>query len=207
MSRYGDAFSRPAARVTVPASDPLWIALTAPARWLPDQPSGSATGASVGPPTAGVREPGRPKPGLPGGSVALAEPRAEPAHRPRPAPSAHWDGEPELGRFAGGRADPQAQHLLGAIAVNAERRTSVSDVSTVRRLEASTSSTTRSALANNPAASPRFRWSQILHGLSSRCLTAPDSISRLTPTPRSRPTGIARIARCSVAALTQPSRP
>jgi hypothetical protein len=59
-------------------SNPLWIALTAPARWLLDRASGFGDRGWRGPPGAGVREPRRPKPGLPGGSVALAEPRAEP---------------------------------------------------------------------------------------------------------------------------------
>jgi len=59
-------------------SNPLWIALTAPARWLLDRAGGLGHRGWRGPPAAGVREPRRPKPGLPGGSVALAEPRAEP---------------------------------------------------------------------------------------------------------------------------------
>ena len=59
-------------------SNPLWIALTAPARWLLDRASGLGRQGRPGPPAAGVREPRRPKPGLPSGSVALAEPRAEP---------------------------------------------------------------------------------------------------------------------------------
>src|SRR5260370_28306241 len=59
-------------------STPLWIALTAPARWLLDRASGFGHWGWRGPPAAGVREPRRPKPGLPGGSVALAELRAEP---------------------------------------------------------------------------------------------------------------------------------
>jgi len=59
-------------------SNPLWIALTAPARWLLDRASGFGRRGWGGPPAAEVREPRRPKPGLPGGSVALAEPRAQP---------------------------------------------------------------------------------------------------------------------------------
>jgi hypothetical protein len=59
-------------------SNPLWIVLTAPARWLLDRASGFGHRGWRGPLAAGVREPRRPKPGLPGGSVALAEPRAEP---------------------------------------------------------------------------------------------------------------------------------
>src|SRR5260370_11661691 len=59
-------------------STPLWIALTAPARRLLDRASGFGHRGCPGPPGAGVRQPRRPKPGLPGGSLALAEPRAEP---------------------------------------------------------------------------------------------------------------------------------
>jgi hypothetical protein len=60
-------------------SNPLWIALTAPSRWLLDRASGSWHRGSRGsPPAAGVREPRRPKPSLPGAAVALAEPRTEP---------------------------------------------------------------------------------------------------------------------------------
>ena len=59
-------------------SNPLWIALTAPARWLLDRASGFGRRGWHGPPPAGVREPRRPKPGRPSGSLALAEPRTEP---------------------------------------------------------------------------------------------------------------------------------
>jgi hypothetical protein len=60
-------------------SNPLWIALTAPSRWLLDRSSGYRhRGGRDSPPAAGVREPRRPKPDLPGAAVALAEPRAEP---------------------------------------------------------------------------------------------------------------------------------
>jgi hypothetical protein len=60
-------------------SNPLWIALTAPSRWLLDRVSGHRRrGWRGSPPAAGVREPRRPKPGLPSAAVALAEPRAEP---------------------------------------------------------------------------------------------------------------------------------
>src|SRR5437763_2785572 len=69
-------------------SNPLWIAVTAPARWLLDRASGSGHQGWRGPPAAGVREPRRPKPGLPGGSVALAEPRAEPSRPRRATPAA-----------------------------------------------------------------------------------------------------------------------
>jgi hypothetical protein len=59
-------------------SNPVWIALTAPARWLLDRASGFGHQGRGTPPAAGVREPRRPKPRPPGGSVALAEPRTEP---------------------------------------------------------------------------------------------------------------------------------
>jgi hypothetical protein len=59
-------------------SNPVWIALTAPARWLLDRGSGFGYWGRRGPPAAGVREPRRPEPGMPGGSIALAEPRALP---------------------------------------------------------------------------------------------------------------------------------
>lgn len=64
-------------------SNPLWIALTAPARWLLDRAaiSGRRSGGRSGrsrPPDSGVREPRRPRPDLPGSPVALAEPRADP---------------------------------------------------------------------------------------------------------------------------------
>jgi hypothetical protein len=59
-------------------NNPLWIALTAPARWLLDRASGFGRRGGYGPPAAGVREPRRPKPGWPSGSLALAEPRTEP---------------------------------------------------------------------------------------------------------------------------------
>lgn len=60
-------------------SNPLWIALTAPARWLLDRAGGSGRRRRWHrPPDAGVREPRRPRPGLPGSSVALAEPRTQP---------------------------------------------------------------------------------------------------------------------------------
>jgi len=59
---------------------PLWIALTAPARFVLDR-AGRLPGPRRWrrpPEAAGVREPRRPRPGPPGQSVALAEPRAEP---------------------------------------------------------------------------------------------------------------------------------
>ena len=59
-------------------ANPLWIALTAPARWLLDRirpRAGSRRGrGGNGPPEAGVREPRRPLPDLPAGAMALPEP-------------------------------------------------------------------------------------------------------------------------------------
>jgi len=62
--------------------NPVWIALTAPARWLfdrlrPRAGSGRRRGGN-GPPGAGVREPRRPLPDLPAGAMALPEPRTFP---------------------------------------------------------------------------------------------------------------------------------
>ncbi len=55
--------------------NPLWIALTAPARWLLDRVRPRAGGrGGNGPPGAGVREPRRPLPDLPAGAMALPEP-------------------------------------------------------------------------------------------------------------------------------------
>jgi hypothetical protein len=59
-------------------ANPLWIALTAPARWLfgrlrPRAGSRRGRGGN-GPPGAGVREPRRPLPDLPAGAMALPEP-------------------------------------------------------------------------------------------------------------------------------------
>jgi hypothetical protein len=94
-------------------SNPLYIALTAPARWLADRAGGLGRGRWRGrqPPAAGVREPRRPKPGLPSGAVALAEPRTEPviarllgtvSGRPR-HPDREGPGSHSRGRRAGGR--------------------------------------------------------------------------------------------------------
>ena len=59
-------------------TNPLWIALTAPARWLLDRVRPRAGGrrgrGGNGPPDAGVREPRRPLPDLPAGAMALPEP-------------------------------------------------------------------------------------------------------------------------------------
>ena len=52
------------------STDRLRALLAAPARWLANVFRGRG-----GPPEAGVREPRRPKPTLPGAAVALAEPR------------------------------------------------------------------------------------------------------------------------------------
>jgi hypothetical protein len=60
-------------------ANPLWIALTAPARWLLDHLRPRARGrGGNGPPGAGVREPRRPLPDLPAGAMALPEPYPEP---------------------------------------------------------------------------------------------------------------------------------
>jgi hypothetical protein len=60
--------------------NPVWIALTAPQRWLLDRlrpRAGSRRGrGGNGPPGAGVREPRRPLPDLPAGAMALPEPRS-----------------------------------------------------------------------------------------------------------------------------------
>lgn len=59
--------------------NPVWIALTAPGRWLLDHlrpRTGSRRGRGNGPPGAGVREPRRPLPDLPAGAMALPEPRS-----------------------------------------------------------------------------------------------------------------------------------
>ena len=59
-------------------ANPLWIALTAPARWLLDRIRPRAGGrrgrGGNGPPEAGVREPRRPLPDPPAGAMALPEP-------------------------------------------------------------------------------------------------------------------------------------
>jgi hypothetical protein len=59
-------------------ANPLWIALTAPARWLLGHVRPRAGGrrgrGGNGPPGAGVREPRRPLPDLPAGAMALPEP-------------------------------------------------------------------------------------------------------------------------------------
>jgi hypothetical protein len=60
-------------------ANPVWIALTAPARWLLDRirpraGHGRRRGNGNGPPPAGVREPRRPRPDQPAGAIALPEP-------------------------------------------------------------------------------------------------------------------------------------
>lgn len=58
-------------------TNPVWIALTAPSRWLFDRLRprvGGRGGNGNGPPGAGVREPRRPLPDLPAGAMALPEP-------------------------------------------------------------------------------------------------------------------------------------
>ncbi|MGN6172758.1 MAG: hypothetical protein ACTHPS_07375 [Streptosporangiaceae bacterium] len=60
-------------------ANPVWIALTAPARWLIGLARPLAgrrrRGNGNGPPLAGVREPRRPRPDQPAGAMALPEPR------------------------------------------------------------------------------------------------------------------------------------
>jgi hypothetical protein len=57
-------------------TNPVWIALTAPARWVLDhlRPRVGRNGNGNGPPGAGVREPRRPMPDLPAGAIALPDP-------------------------------------------------------------------------------------------------------------------------------------
>jgi hypothetical protein len=59
-------------------ANPVWIALTAPARWLLGRVRPRAGGrqgrGGNGPPGSGVREPRRPLPDLPAGAMALPEP-------------------------------------------------------------------------------------------------------------------------------------
>jgi hypothetical protein len=57
-------------------ANPVWIALTAPARWLFGRvrPRAGGRRGGNGPPGAGVREPRRPLPDLPAGAMALPEP-------------------------------------------------------------------------------------------------------------------------------------
>jgi hypothetical protein len=58
--------------------NPVWIALTAPGRWilgrLRPRVGGRRGRGGNGPPGAGVREPRRPLPDLPAGAMALPEP-------------------------------------------------------------------------------------------------------------------------------------
>lgn len=66
-------------RAAVFLTNPVWIALTAPGRWLADRlrprvgPGRRRNGGGDG--GAGVREPRRPRPDLPAGAMALPEPR------------------------------------------------------------------------------------------------------------------------------------
>lgn len=64
-------------------ANPIWIALTAPARWLFDHlwPRARGRGGN-GPPGAGVREPRRPLPDLPAGAVALPIRGSDPPNPP-----------------------------------------------------------------------------------------------------------------------------
>jgi hypothetical protein len=64
---------------------PVWIALTAPARWLLGTgwlPGGPRRPPGGGLPPAGVREPRWPRPGLPAGAIALPEPLPGPWRGP-----------------------------------------------------------------------------------------------------------------------------
>ena len=75
--------SRPAGLQAVARAviaNPVLIALTAPGRWAIGQVGRLSSGGSGGrdwPPPAGVREPRRPRPNVPAGAVALAEPRQQ----------------------------------------------------------------------------------------------------------------------------------
>jgi hypothetical protein len=72
------SWSGPGGFWLVLVSNPLWIALTAPGRWLADWAGCYRRRGRPGPPAAGVREPRRPRPGMSGGAAELAEPRATP---------------------------------------------------------------------------------------------------------------------------------
>jgi hypothetical protein len=65
-------------RMAIVLHNPVWIALTAPGRWLIDRlrprVGGRRGRGGNGPPGAGVREPRRPMPDLPAGAMALPEP-------------------------------------------------------------------------------------------------------------------------------------
>ena len=78
---YRARYSRRRRRVVhMVLSNPVWIALTAPGRWVFDRLRPRAGGrrgrGGNGPPGAGVREPRRPLPDLPAGAMALPEPRS-----------------------------------------------------------------------------------------------------------------------------------
>ena len=66
------------ARAAIVLNNPVWIALTAPGRWVLDRlrprVGGRRGRGGNGPPGAGVREPRRPLPDLPAGAMALPEP-------------------------------------------------------------------------------------------------------------------------------------
>jgi hypothetical protein len=67
-------------RAAILLNNPVWIALTAPGRWVLDRLRPRVGGRRGrgwnGPPGAGVREPRRPMPDLPAGAMALPEPRS-----------------------------------------------------------------------------------------------------------------------------------
>jgi hypothetical protein len=107
-------------------ANPVLIALTAPSRWAIDQVSGVRTGGSRfrgfgrfgrrggqsggdWPPSAGVREPRRPKPNAPAGAIALAEPRQH--HRPIPIVKALPPSLSEPARRVGSRLGRMAAVL------------------------------------------------------------------------------------------------
>jgi hypothetical protein len=73
--RYRD---RPARMMSPFLANPVWIALTAPSRWILSITRRRIRrngGGRRRPPFAGVREPRRPKPTLPAAAMALREPR------------------------------------------------------------------------------------------------------------------------------------
>jgi hypothetical protein len=107
-------------------ANPVLIALTAPSRWAIDRVGGLRAGGSGGrgfgrfgrrggqgdggwPPSAGVREPRRPKPNAPAGAIALAEPRQQ--HRAIPILKALPPSLSEPARRVGSRLGRMAAVL------------------------------------------------------------------------------------------------
>jgi hypothetical protein len=85
----GELVSRPVRRRCGPVGrafikNPVWIALTAPSRWVLDhlrpRVGGRNGNGGNGPPGAGVREPRRPLPDLPAGAMALPDPTDPRSH-------------------------------------------------------------------------------------------------------------------------------